>query len=144
MSMIRLVACVVVAAALAAAVGCGDSSPEGGSRHVRYHDPSGWTADVPADWTSVALGPEFVRGEPLADPTRLVLRTYRNQSPAAARRALAVDHGITTAARTGERAGDRLRWQRYRGRKAGEPVELAVARDGADAHVAALVARQPE
>ena len=55
--------------------------------------------------------------------------------------------GITAAARAGERAGDRLRWQRYRGRKAGEPelsVELAVAKEGADAHVAALIARRAE
>lgn len=47
--MIRLVMCVVVAAVIATAIGCGGSSPEAGSRFVRYHDPSGgWTADVPA------------------------------------------------------------------------------------------------
>ena len=98
--MIRLVTCVVVAAAIAAtAIGCGGSSPEDGSRSVRYHDPSGgWTADVPAGWTSVGLGPEFVRGEPLADPTRLLLRTYRSRPPAAALRELAVGEGITVAA----------------------------------------------
>ena len=146
--MMRLVLSVLVAAALAAAIGCGGSSPEAGSRFVRYHDPSGgWTADVPAGWTSIGLGPEFVRGEPLADPTRLLLRTYRNHSPAAALRTLAIDHGITAAAATAERAGDGLRWQRYRGRKAGAPelaVELALAKEGADAHVAALTARRAE
>ena len=146
--MIRLVVCFVVAAAIAAtAIGCGGSSPEAGSRYVRYHDPSGgWTATVPVGWTSVVPGPEFVRGEPLADPTRLLLRTYRNQSPSAALRALAVDQGITAAARPGERVGG-LRWQRYRGRKAGEPqlaVELAVAKHGADTHVAAVTARRDE
>ena len=68
--MIRLVMCVVVAAVIATAIGCGGSSPDAGSRFVHYRDPSGgWTADVPAGWTSVGLGPEFVRGEPLADPT---------------------------------------------------------------------------
>ena len=149
MRRLRLVVCVVVAAAIvAAAIGCGGSSPETGSPHVRYHDPSGgWTAVVPTGWTSVVLGPTFVRGEPLADPTRLLLRTYRHQSPAAALRALAVDEGITAGARSGETAGDRLRWQRYRGRKAGEPkvaVELAVATDKGDVHVAALVARHAE
>ena len=147
--MVRVLASAVVAAALAAtALGCGNSSPEAGSRSVRYHDPGGgWTAVVPAGWTSVVLGPEFVRGEPRADPTRLLLRTYRNHAPAVALRALAVGQGITVGARAGERAGDRLRWQRYRGRKAGEPelsVELAVAKEGADAHVAALVARRAE
>ena len=147
--MMRLVLSMVVAAAIAAtAIGCGGSSPEAGSRVVRYHDPSGgWTADVPAGWTSVGLGAEFVRGEPLADPTRLLLRTYRSHSSAAALRALAVGEGITAAARAGEPAGDRLRWQRYRGRKAGEPtlsVEVAVAQEGADAHVAALIARRAE
>ena len=89
--MTRLVICVVVAAALAAtALGCGGSSPEAGSRFVRYHDPGGgWTADVPAGWTSVGLGPEFVRGEPLTDPTRLaapdVPQPLARRGPARAR-----------------------------------------------------------
>ena len=80
--MIRHLVCAVVSAAMVAtAIGCGGSSPEAGSRYVRYHDPSGgWTATVPAGWTSVVPGPEFARGEPLADPTRLLLRTYRNHS----------------------------------------------------------------
>ena len=146
--MSRVVAWVVVLAALMSALsGCGNSSPQAGSPHVRYHDPSGgWTTNAPAGWTSV-VGPEFVRGQPLTDPTRLLVRTYRDQSPAAALRALADAEDITLAAQTGERAGDRLRWQRYRGRKAGEPelaVELVVAKDGADAHVAALIARPAE
>jgi CubicO group peptidase (beta-lactamase class C family) len=144
--MIRLVVRVVVTTAMAAtAIGCGGSSPDAGSRYVRYHDPSGgWTANVPAGWTSVIGGPEFVRGEPLADPTRLLLRTYRDQSPAAALRALAAGQGITARARTGARTGQGLRWQRYEGRKAELAVELAVAKEGADAHVGALIARRAE
>ena len=50
-------------------------------------------------------------------------------------------------ARESERVGERLRWQRYRGREAGEPklaVDLAVATDGASTHVAVLVARRAE
>jgi hypothetical protein len=129
--MIRLVVCVGVAVAIAStAIGCGGSSPEAGSRFVRYHDPSGgWTADVPAGWTSVGLGAEFVRGEPLADPTRLLLRTYRNHSPAAALRALAVGEGITAAARAGEPTGDGLRWQRYQGRAPGADSIASGARE---------------
>ena len=82
-----------------------------------------------------------------ADPTRLPLRTYRSHSPAAALRALAAGEGITAGAEAGQPAGDRLRWQRYEGRKAGEPalsVEIAVAQAGADTHVVALVARRAE
>jgi CubicO group peptidase (beta-lactamase class C family) len=115
---------------------------------VRYHDPGGgWTANVPAGWTSVVLGPGFVRGQPLADPTRLLLQTYRGHSPAAALRALAVDQGITAAARADGATGDRLRWTRYRGRESGEPnlsAEVAVAKQGADTHVVTLVARRAE
>jgi hypothetical protein len=113
-----------------------------------YHDPgAGWSADVPAGWTSVGLGPQLVRGQPLADPTRLLLRTYPNASPAAAQRGVVLDQGLVAVARTGERADGRLRWQRYRARKAGEPqlaVELAVAGDGAHAYVVALTARKTE
>jgi CubicO group peptidase (beta-lactamase class C family) len=144
----RLLASTLVAAAAAAAlVGCGGSSAGEGSEYVRYHEPSqGWTANVPAGWTSVAFGPAFVRNEPLADPTRLLLRTFRDRTPAAALRELSGE-GIAVTARQDERAGDRLEWQRYRGRAAGEPtlaVDLAVAKDGADAQVAALVARRAE
>jgi CubicO group peptidase (beta-lactamase class C family) len=140
MRTIRIVVCVVVAAT---AIGCGDSSPDVSSRYVRYHDPSGWTAEVPAGWASVVPGPEFVRGNPLSDPTRLLLRTYRDRSPGAALRELEAGYGITAATRTGE-AG---RWQRYRGDHPNEPelaAELAVARDGADAYVAVLTTRRTE
>ena len=137
--MMRLLTGMAVAAAMTA--GCGSSSPGAGPGHVRYHDPSaGWTTQVPAGWTSVALGPEFVRGEPLADPTRLLLRTYRDRTPAAALHALATDAGLTATTPAGERAGQRLRWQLYRGRG----VEVAVAAQGADAYVAATVARRAE
>jgi CubicO group peptidase (beta-lactamase class C family) len=146
--MMRLPGSAFVAAAMvAAAVGCGGPST-GAADYVRYHDPSqGWTAKVPAGWTSVVLGPEFVRGEPLADPTRLVLQTYRNATPEAALRKLLVGAGLAATAREGERVGKWLNWQRYRGRKVGEPmlaVALAVARNGANTEVAALVARRAE
>ena len=146
---VRVLASALVAAAIAAAmVGCGGSPTGGDSGYARYHEPSqGWTANVPAGWTSVVLGPQFVRGEPLADPTRLLLRTYRHRRPATALRELAAAEGITATAREDERAGERLRWRRYRGREAGRPrlaVNIAVAGDGADTHVVALVARRAE
>ena len=146
---VRVLASALVAAAIAAAmVGCGGSSTGGDSGYARYHEPSqGWTANVPAGWTSVVLGPQFVRGEPLADPTRLLLRTYRHRRPATALRELAAAEGIIATAREDERAGERLRWRRYRGREAGQPrlaVNIAVAGDGADTHVVALVARRAE
>jgi hypothetical protein len=77
----------------------------------------------------------------------LLVRTYRDRSPAAARHALAHEDGITATALTGERSGERLRWRLYLGRKADErelAVEIAVAKQGADAHVAAIIARRGE
>jgi hypothetical protein len=74
--------------------GCGGSSTGVGAEYVRYHEPSqGWTAEVPAGWRSVVVGPAFVRGDPLTDPTRLLLRTYRNATPAAALRELSQGEG---------------------------------------------------
>src|SRR5262245_22404566 len=145
----RSSAFMLVAAALAAAAaGCGSSSDGAGAGYVRYHEPSqGWTAKVPAAWTSVVVGPAFVRGDPLTDPTRLVLRTYRNTSPAAALRDLSRSDGISVRAGGGTRAGEALRWRRFRGREAAAPqlaVDVAVAADGADTHLAALVARRSE
>ncbi len=146
-AIMRVVTFSLVAVAMAAAA-VGGSAPGTGSGYVRYHEPSqGWTANVPAGWTSVVTGSEFVRSEPLADPTRLLLRTYRNRTPAAALRQLSTGEGITTTARDGERVGEQLHWQRYRGHEAGQPklaVALAVAKDGANAEVAALVARRAE
>ena len=147
--MVRVLASALVAAAIAAAlVGCGGSPTEGDSGYVRYHEPSqGWTANVPAGWTSVVLGPRFVRGEPLADPTRLLLRDL---PPPPAR------HGAAGARRDGghHRDGTRGRARRratavaaLRGGEAGRPrlaVDIAVAEDGADTHVVALVARRAE
>ena len=145
---VRLLVSTLVVVAVIGAAGCGGSSPTAGSEQVRYHEPSqGWTAIVPAGWASVVLGPEFARGEPLADPTRLLLRTYRNRTAAAALRELSAREGVTATAREGERVGERLRWQRYRGRRAGEPklaVDLAVAKDGANTQIAVLVARPSE
>ena len=144
----RLLSSALVAAALALAVAaCGGSSSRVGSAYVTYHEPSqGWTANVPAGWTSVVTGPAFVRGDPLRDPTRLLLRTY-SVPPAAALRELSAREGITVTARQGKRANDQLQWQRYRGRVAATPnlaVAVAVAGDGAQSQVAALVARRAE
>ena len=59
-------------------------------------------------WTSVVTGPAFVRGDPLRDPTRLLLRTYRDRTPAAALRELSAGEGITASARQGKRVGEQL------------------------------------
>jgi CubicO group peptidase (beta-lactamase class C family) len=138
---------VLVAGLLAIAVaGCGGTSTGTGPELVRYHEPSqGWTAMVPAGW--VSLGPDLVRGQPSTDPTRLLLRTYRNRTPAAALRELSAGEAIAVAARKGDRAGEWLHWRRYRGLKADAPtlsVDVAVAEDAANTHVAALVARPAE
>jgi len=62
------VAAASAAVLVAAAVGCGGSSRDA-SPSVSYHEPSqGWTARVPAGWTSVVTGPALVRGDPLRDP----------------------------------------------------------------------------
>jgi CubicO group peptidase (beta-lactamase class C family) len=139
----RLLSPALVVAALAVA-----AVAIAGSGHVSYHEPSqGWTANVPVGWASVVAGPEFVRGEPLSDPARLLLRTYRDRTPAAALRELAAGEGVTVTAWEGRRVGEQLHWQRYRGRKAGEPklaADVAVAKDGANTQVAALVARRVE
>jgi CubicO group peptidase (beta-lactamase class C family) len=115
---------------------------------VTYHEPSqGWTAQLPSGWTAVAMGPEFVRGEPLADPTRLFLQTYRGSTPAAALQRLAALAGFVVTAPQGKGMDGELEWQRYRGVVKGSPgvaVEAATARDGANAEVAALVARRTE
>src|SRR6188472_693132 len=93
-------ALLIAAAASAALLGCGGGSTGAGPEPARYHDLSnGWTAQIPPGWTSVELGPTFVRGEPLVDPTRLVVRTYRNRTPAAALRALARSDGLTATKR---------------------------------------------
>jgi CubicO group peptidase (beta-lactamase class C family) len=146
---VRLLSSALAAATVAvAAAGCGGSSTGAGSKHLTYHEPSqGWTAQVPTGWTSVVTGPGFVRGDPLRDPTRLLLRTYRDRTPAAALRELSAAEGITVTGQQGERAGDRLRWQRYRGLEAGKPslaVALAVAADGSDTQLAALIGRRAE
>jgi CubicO group peptidase (beta-lactamase class C family) len=149
----RSIGCLLATALVAAAgagllAGCGGSSPGERSGYARYHEPSqGWTADVPAGWTSVVLGPQFVRGQPLSDPTRLIIRTYRHRRPAAALRALAAGEGIATTAREDERAGGSLSWRRYRGNQPGRPgiaVDIALASDGEDTHVLALVTRRAE
>ena len=147
--MIRRLLCVLVLAATAAAVGCGGGSPAGpDAGYVRHHEPSqGWTADVPAGWPSVAFGPTFVRGDPLADPTRLTLATCRGCTAAQALRQVATREGVRVSAREGAQAGGALAWRRYRGRDGGRPrlaVDLAVAESGADAHVAVLVSPRGE
>ena len=147
--MIRRLLCVLVLAATAAAVGCGGGSPAGpDAGYVRHHEPSqGWTADVPAGWASVAFGPTFVRGDPLADPTRLTLATCRGCTAAQALRQVATREGVRVPAREGARAGGALAWRLYRGRDGGRPrlaVDLAVAESGADAQVAVLVSPRGE
>ena len=115
---------------------------------MRYQDlGNGWTARVPAGWTSVELGPTFVRGEPLADPTRLLVRTYRDAEPAAALRELSRSDGIAATTREADRSLGLLRWHRYHGRTTAAPklpVELAVAKDGTTTYVVALTARPGE
>ena len=135
-------------AAAAAAAGCGGSST-GPPGYVSYHEPSqGWTANVPSGWVAVAIGPEFVRGNPLTDPTRLFLQTYRASTPASALRAAREDGGIRRdrdggqAARTAHSPGSATAAS-FRG-KPGLAVEAATARDGANAEAAALVARRSE
>src|SRR5262249_19845118 len=105
------------------------------------------TAEVPAAWRSVVVGPAFARGGPLTDPTRLLLRTYRNTTPAEALGELAGGDGISVTAGRGTRAGEVLRWQRFRARDAGAhpvAVEVAVAKDGTSTHLAALTARRAD
>jgi CubicO group peptidase (beta-lactamase class C family) len=138
---------VLVVVTVGAAAGWGGSSTRA-SGYVGYHEPSqGWTANVPLGWTAVATGPEFVRNDPLADPTRLYIQTYRDSTPAAALRRLAALAGFVMTAPQGQRVDRALEWQRYRGLVKNQPgvaVEAATARDGANAEVAALVARRSE
>jgi CubicO group peptidase (beta-lactamase class C family) len=143
-----LVVTLLAVATVAAAAGCGGSSSHG-SGYVSYHEPSqGWTANVPAGWSAVALGPEFVRNDPLRDPTRLFIQTYRDSTPAVALQRLAALAGFVVTAPQGKEGGDgTLAWQRYSGLVKSRPgirVEAAAARDGANAEVAALVARRSE
>jgi CubicO group peptidase (beta-lactamase class C family) len=142
-------ALVALAAALAAAAACGGSGgdvPAAGA--APYRDPAqGWSADVPQGWEAVATGPTFVRGDPLADPTRLVVTAHPHATPASALRALASAHGIRVTARAGGRDGAHVHWRRYRGRTDDAralPVELAVAADDEGADAVALVARRHE
>ena len=148
---VRVVTVTVAAAAMLAVVAaCGGSSstPASGSGSVSYHASSqGWTAKVPEGWRSVALGPAFVRGNPHADPTQLVIQAYPKHTPAAALNEFSALHGITVTGRNGSQTGELLTWQRYTGLTTGTPelaVELAVAKDAAAADVAALVARSDE
>ena len=137
----------VVVAAVVAAAGCGGSSP-GGSAYVSYHEPSqGWTARVPSGWTAVATGPEFVRDNPLVDPTRLFLQTCRGNTPEEALRQLAARAGFVVTAKERKGIDGTLEWQRSRGVVRGSPgiaVEAATAADGENAGAAALVARRTE
>jgi len=137
----------LAAGTVAAATGCGGTSNRG-STYVSYHEPSqGWTANVPSGWTAVATGPEFVRNDPLTDPTRLFIQTYAGSTPAAALRRLATLAGFVVTARQLRGMDGALEWQRYTGIVKGRPgvaVEAATARDGANAEVAALVARRTE
>ena len=77
---VRRIALVLFAAAIVGAAGCGGSAgvPASGI----HHEPSqGWSAKLPAGWTAIAAGPEFVRNDPLTDPSRLYVETYPHRSP---------------------------------------------------------------
>jgi len=142
-----LVITLAAVAAAVAAAGCGGSSPRS-SGYVSYHEPSqGWTARVPSGWTAVGTGPEFVCNDPLIDPTRLFLQTYRGTTPSRALQQLASLAGFVVVGKEGKRFDGTLEWQRYRGVVNGSPgvaVEAAAAADRGDAGVAAIVARRPE
>lgn len=132
------------------AVGAGCRSDEGHPFASRaYHDPSfGWTAAVPALWASCDVpGGQFTRGLPTQDPTRLILWTYRERTPQEVLRLLREEGSVINQAETGERNTAYLRWRRYRGAARSEEdlsVELAVASEGADTHLALLVAPRAE
>jgi CubicO group peptidase (beta-lactamase class C family) len=141
----------VVVAALAAGIGCAAAAGDGAVAPialVRYHDPSaGWTAQVPATWPSAGIGPQFIRGKSLDDPTVLGLLTFRDREPGAALREFTALSGSTSPTAAGTRATKTLQWRRYRSHAradAAVAVELAVAKHGADAYVVALVARRAE
>jgi CubicO group peptidase (beta-lactamase class C family) len=102
---------------------------------------------VPAGWRSVAGGPVLVRGNPWADPTRLVVQWHPDLGPAEALAAFAAARNVAVGGGGPVRDGGRLRWSRHRGRTgdaAALPVELAVADDGTGAVVVALVAAAHE
>jgi CubicO group peptidase (beta-lactamase class C family) len=139
----------LIAAGLATAgAGCSGSTSTSGPRVVRFREPSqGWTTTIPAGWVAVAPGPAFVRGEPLADPTRLLFRAYRSSTTAAAARALMQSEGIVAKAEPTPIADPPPSWRCYRGSVEGEPrlaAEVAVTRRGTTAFAAALVARRVE
>lgn len=137
----------IAAALVTAGVGCSGSSPSSPGS-VRYREPSqGWTTKVPAGWLAVASGATFVRGEPLADPTRLVFRAYPGRTTAEAAQALMSSERIVAKAEPLAIADRGLSWRRYSGRVAAHPAlgaELAVGRTGTTAYAAALVARRAE
>jgi CubicO group peptidase (beta-lactamase class C family) len=119
----------------------GVSSPRPSLRH---REPSqGWTTEVPSGWRSVAGGPVFVRGNPWADPARLIVESQPGLSADAALRGFAAARFIRVAAPGPGHDGARVRWARHAGETDDEralPVALAVAEDGAGAVVVALVA----
>jgi CubicO group peptidase (beta-lactamase class C family) len=134
-------------ATVAAAAGCGSSLTRNAG-YVRYYEPSqGWTANVPRGWVAVAIGPEFVRNDPLRDPTRLFIQTYLRSTPAAALRRLASLAGFVVTAPQGKSVDGTLEWQRYGGVVLGKPrlgVVAAAAGNGSNAEVAAIVRRRSE
>jgi len=143
----RFVVTLLAAATVVVTAGGGGASTRNAG-YVSYHEPSqGWTANVPSTWTAVATGPEFVRHDPLRDPTRLFIQTYLDSTPSAALQRLAALAGFVVTAPQGKTTDGTLDWQVYRGVVTGKPgvgVEAAAARDGANAEVAALVARRSE
>jgi CubicO group peptidase (beta-lactamase class C family) len=114
-----------------------------------YHDPSfGWTASVPADWymCNVPVG-QFVRGLPLSDPTRLFFWTYHNRSVGNIQAELESSGGVIHQTQIAEVDTPSLHWIRYRGDARNDKdlnVEFALATDGSNTHLIALLARYSE
>jgi CubicO group peptidase (beta-lactamase class C family) len=146
--MSRLVVLGLITAVLVTAgSACSGSSPPSGAL-VGYREPSqGWSTKVPAGWAAVASGPTFVRGDPLSDPTRLLIRAYPGMTTAAAAHALMRSAGIVARPARVAVADRTPTWRRYRGHVAGDRslgAELAVARERTTAYAALLVARRAE
>jgi CubicO group peptidase (beta-lactamase class C family) len=138
----------IAAAVATAGTACSGSSPDRGTSLVRYREPSqGWTVRLPAGWVAVATGPAFVRGDPLSDPTRLLLRAYPGRTATSAAAKLMRTEGIVAAPDPARSSASNPSWHRYRGHLAGEralAAELAVSRRGTTAYAALLLARRPE
>jgi CubicO group peptidase (beta-lactamase class C family) len=85
----------------------------------------------------------FVRGNPWADPARLIVESHPGRTADAALRAFAAARAIRVTGPGPGHDGVYLRWARHDGETDDEralPVDIAVAEDGTGAVVVALVA----